>query len=667
MNNRKNKKISTQLLLVLLPMIAAFIVFVAVIMFTRSRTIIVQTAQADLKNDSRANANDISASIKEIKGYYDAAADVVIHTEYESDEAFLKSLEILMEKFEETSNGAYFGMSDKQYLDPSGWVPDAGYDPTSRGWYKDGVGKGEMTLGEAYIDMDSGSMVVSMSREISLWDGRKGVMAVDVFLNSVAENVARYTPGGTGKAILFDGSMILASAQTEYNGTLASDHSSDKFINALASGVTAGKNEVSVIKGNDGKDYYVSFNPVEGTNWTMVSYVPKNDVLQYLNKLGTVSIILVVIMLAVAIFVIMFVVNGMITKPVRNLTDTIVKISEGDFTVDIKEGGTNEIGVMNNKMHDYVKRMRETLGEMMKVTHKLSDEAESSRIASKNMSEQADKQSQSMEQIHDSMEGVANSVNELAINATDLAQAVSEVTEQGDAANNIMVSLLEKAKQGQRDMDNVQNNMDSISVSMSEMSEVVSTVDEAAQKISTIVEMINAISSQTNLLSLNASIEAARAGEMGKGFAVVATEIGNLANESASATTEISGIIGDITEQIRKLSDRSKASTEEIAASNEAVKDTKDNFAEIFSSLDEAGEAVGSMISKMNKVNDIATSVAAIAEEQSASTQEVTDTVEDAASSAKDVAGESRNVDQSAATVAESAEKIGDFVNSFTI
>ena len=667
MNNQKNKKISTQLLLVLLPMIAAFIVFVAVIMFTRARTIIVQTAQADLKNDSRANANDISASIKEIKGYYDAAADVVIHTEYESDEAFLKSLEILMEKFEETSNGAYFGMSDKQYLDPSGWVPDAGYDPTSRDWYKDGVGKSEMTLGEAYLDMDSGSMVVSMSREIGLWDGRKGVMSVDVFLNSVAENVARYTPGGTGKAILFDGSMILASAQTEYNGTLASDHSSDKFINALASGVTAGKNEVSVIKGNDGKDYYVSFNPVEGTNWTMVSYVPKDDVLQYLNKLGTVSIILVVIMLAVAIFVIMFVVNGMITKPVRNLTDTIVKISEGDFTVDIKEGGTNEIGVMNNKMHDYVERMRETLGEMMKVTHKLSDEAESSRIASKNMSEQADKQSQSMEQIHDSMEGVANSVNELAINATDLAQAVSEVTEQGDAANNIMVSLLEKAKQGQRDMDNVQNNMDSISVSMSEMSEVVSTVDEAAQKISTIVEMINAISSQTNLLSLNASIEAARAGEMGKGFAVVATEIGNLANESASATTEISGIIGDITEQIRKLSDRSKASTEEIAASNEAVKDTKDNFAEIFSSLDEAGEAVGSMISKMNKVNDIATSVAAIAEEQSASTQEVTDTVEDAASSARDVAGESRNVDQSAATVAESAEKIGDFVNSFTI
>ena len=667
MKNGKRKKISTQLLVLLVPMIAVFIIFVAVIIFTRSRTIIVQTAQADLRNDSRANANDISATMKNIIGYYDAAADIVNHTKFDSDEDFTTSLAILMDKFEETSSGAYFGMSDKQYLDPSGWVPDAGYDPTSRDWYKDGIGKNTMTMGEAYLDMDSGSMVVSLSREVHLWNGKTGVMATDVFLSTVAENVAEYTPGGTGKAVLFDGSMILASAQTEYNGTQASEHSSDKFINALASGVTSGTSEIKTIKGNDGKDYYVSFDAVDGTSWTMVSYVPKDDVLQYLNKLGVISIIIVVVMLVVSTLVIMNLVWYMITKPVTNLTDTIVKISEGDFTVDIKEGGTNEIGIMNNKMHDYVERMRGTLGEMMEVTHKLSDEAESSKNASRSMSEQADQQSVSMEQIHDSMEGVSNSVSELAVNATELAQAVSEVTEQGDSANTIMVNLLEKAKQGQREMNNVQSNMDDISTSMSEMSEVVTTVDEAAQKISSIVEMINSISSQTNLLSLNASIEAARAGEMGKGFAVVATEIGNLANESASATTEISEIIGDITHQIQNLSEKSKASTEEIEASNEAVKATKDTFAEIFSSLDEAGEAVGGMIQKMGKVNDIATSVAAIAQEQSASTEEVTATVESAASSAADVADESRNVDASATTVADSADKIGDFVNSFKI
>ena len=43
------------------------------------------------------------------------------------------------------------------------------------------------------------------------------------------------------------------------------------------------------------------------------------------------------------------------------------------------------------------------------------------------------------------------------------------------------------------------------------------------------------------------------------------------------------------------------------------------------------------MVSKMDKVNDISATVAAIAEEQSASTEEVTANVETAASSAQSV------------------------------
>lgn len=663
----KTQKISTQLSIVLIPMIAAFIIFLGVIIFARAKTIIIENAQADLHNDSRANANDISAFIGNINGYFDGAADIIENTKFESEEEFLRSGEILMSKFPEAENGAYFGMSDKSYLDPSGWVPDAGYDPTSRDWYTEGVNNTEMTPGEAYLDMDTGTMIVSISRKITLWDGRTGVMAADVFLGKVAESVSEYTPGGTGKAVLFDGDMILASAQTEYNGTKASEHGNDKFINELAKGVTAGYSDIRTIKGNDSKDYYVSFDKVNGTNWTMVSYVPKADVLKSLEILQQITIILVVVMLAVSTAVIMLLINKRITKPVTNLTDTIVKISQGDFTVEVPEGGKNEIGVMNNRMHEYVERMRVTLGEMKNETVKLSDEAMNSKNASQSLNEQADSQSQSMEQIRDSMEGVASSVTEIAVNATELATAVSEVTEDGDAASEIMTNLINKAKKGQEDMNSVQNSMGDISESMEEMSAVVNTVDDAAQKISSIIEMINSISSQTNLLSLNASIEAARAGEAGKGFAVVATEIGNLANESANATTEIGAIIDDITAQIKNLSEKSEESVNKIRQSNEEVKSTGDTFAEIFKALDEAGVAVGDMIKKMDKVNDIATNMAAIAEEQSASTQEVSATVETAASSAQDVAQESLGVDTSAQTVAESAEKIGDFVNSFTI
>ncbi|MBP5454857.1 MAG: cache domain-containing protein [Lachnospiraceae bacterium] len=301
----KTQKISTQLSIVLIPMIAAFIIFLGVIIFARAKTIIIENAQADLHNDSRANANDISAFIGNINGYFDGAADIIENTKFDSEEEFLRSGELLMSKYPEAENGAYFGMSDKSYLDPSGWVPDAGYDPTSRDWYTDGVNNTVMTPGEAYLDMDTGTMIVSISRKITLWDGRTGVMAADVFLGKVAESVSKYTPGGTGKAVLFDGDMILASAQTEYNGTKASEHANDKFINELAKGVTSGYSDIRTIKGNDSKEYYVSFDAVDGTTWTMVSYVPKADVLRALDILQQITIILVVVMLAVATAIIM--------------------------------------------------------------------------------------------------------------------------------------------------------------------------------------------------------------------------------------------------------------------------------------------------------------------------------------------------------------------------
>ena len=665
--SKKKGTISFQLLIVLIPMIAIFIIIVGLIIFSRSKAAIVSEAQENLHNDSRANANDISATMKSIKEYYEGVSDMLENTPFSSDKELVAAMTPVLDEFEETPSGAYIGLSDKTYLDPSGWVPDADYDVTTRDWYLDGINSSTIVYGSPYLDADTGSMVVSGSQKITLYDGRTGVLATDVYLTNVSENVAEYTPGGTGKAILFDGDAIIASAIEGYSGSAVAEHSDDKFITELGAQVQAGATGVKVIKGNDGKDYYVSFDSVEGTSWMMVSYVPKADVLDSITKLQLVSILLVIAVLVISTVVVVIMVNRMVTKPVNSLTETITCIADGDFTVNVEAKENNEIGTMNESMRDYVARMRSTMAELKNVTDQLAHEAENSSTASQTMSASAVSQSESMDQINMAMEGVATSVSELATNATELATAVAEVTDQGSTTSDIMKQLLDKAKRGQKDMENVQSNMNTISDSMTEMASVVKTVDEAAQKINSIVEMINSISSQTNLLSLNASIEAARAGEAGRGFAVVATEIGSLANESANATTQIGTIISEITAQIQKLSESSEESAGNILTSNEAVKATGESFAEIFSALDEAGENVMDMIGKMDKVNDIATNVAAIAEEQSASVQEVTATVTSSAESAREVAEESEGVERSADSVAANADTIENLVSAFKI
>ncbi len=151
----------------------------------------------------------------------------------------------------------------------------------------------------------------------------------------------------------------------------------------------------------------------------------------------------------------------------------------------------------------------------------------------------------------------------------------------------------------------------------------VRSLADAAQKIGDVVKLISDIAGQTNLLALNATIEAARAGEAGKGFAVVASEVKNLATQTGKATEEI-------TAQINAIQSTTGSSVEAIAA-------------------------IGATI---NRVNEIANSIAAAVEEQGSATQEIARNVQEAARGTGEVSSNITGVAQAASQTGSAASQV---------
>jgi methyl-accepting chemotaxis protein len=148
---------------------------------------------------------------------------------------------------------------------------------------------------------------------------------------------------------------------------------------------------------------------------------------------------------------------------------------------------------------------------------------------------------------------VASSANDVNAAITDQASGASE---QSAAVSEISATLEELSKTAERIAANSQNvseaaeqtfiGMKEIQSQFSHTTKRILALGEKSQAIGNVTKMIDDLAEQTNLLALNAAIEAAHAGEAGKGFSVVASEVRKLSERSTESTNEIRALINEI-------------------------------------------------------------------------------------------------------------------------
>lgn len=668
---KKRTTTTIQLMSRIIPLVAVLMIAVILVTLTLTDETVREMASSELKKEAYGNEQVLSGSISDALTGLGPIKTAIERIDFPDDAARLAYLETTMTLNENIPNGVYMGDDRGNYLDGSLWVPGSDYVVAERDWYKEGLAFDNFALGTPYQDESTGQMIVSASTKINVPGWGNTVMSADIFLDQISEFISELKVMDAGYSFVVDSgsNIIVAHKDTTLNGkTLDEAGQVDGLAGYIKGhfGDPALLDRVITTDNTDGKSYMMVVEAVGNTGWYLVTAVPEAVVMNRLLSLVK-SISVVAIALSVVVMIIIaFSINQRL-KPIGKLTEAIEGITSGDFTVEVVPQGHNEITTMSEKLRDFIVTMRGMIEQITAISVELGGQASNSADVSGVLSGAAAVQSEAMGQMNTTVDDLAHSIENIAENATSLAEAVTIVFNNGAEAEDNVNETVAAAERGKTDIEKVAENMDKINANIEALASTVREVGASTEEINNITSIIGDIAGQTNLLSLNASIEAARAGEAGRGFAVVADQIGKLANMSADAVKQISDLIGKINVQVADTVEQTGQSVENIKESKELVDISYKTFMEIYDKVITTGDNIKNVTSKIREVEDVATSMAAITEEQSASTEEILATSESLYAQSQNIADNSHEVEHMAEALEGTAAIIKERMQQFKV
>ena len=535
----------------------------------------------------------------------------------------------------------YIGKPDGSYV-TSKPLP-AGYDPRTRGWYKSAAASDKVEISDAYRTALDQTNVVTLSRAVRRNGELVGVIGMNLSVDRITEFLKDVKVGETGSLfVLGPNSEYIYHKKFTLEDPPLNELDGGKYKD-LAARFTSDEAQ-SFEAEFQGVDKFFRSEPIGATGWHIVIEMPFSETFAAATRMSYAILGISLAALALLGGITYYFLTGMIS-PIEILSESMGFISKGDLTHKLPTSErVDEIGVLQNSSNAMLATLRKMVEDTVKAAEQVLASSETLTASSTQTANASQSAAEAVVDIAEraaEQSDIAEMANEVAHNmgaqTADIAKVVGESTK-------VAETTAEATREGRAVLEKAVAGVDSLAANSVKVGEAVQNLYDGSKNIAEMNELITSIAGQTKLLALNAAIEAARAGEQGKGFAVVADEVRKLAEQSEEAAQQINAVIGKNSAQIENAFTLTKAQDEEVKESVEEVRAADEKFASIAASIRALIEQVAkvgtitgaletdckSTVDTVQKVSDLshavqqkATDVSAVSEEQAASAEEI--------------------------------------------
>lgn len=533
----------------------------------------------------------------------------------------------------------YFGAINGAMLRSHPERNRADYDPRTRPWYRDAQTAGKQIITTAYKDAITNALLITIAQPLMTKGQMIGVVGADVLIDQLINDVISLDVGDNAFAMLInkqDG-LFLAHPNKQLLLKPLAQYSNQLTLANIEQLITTNKSQSLTINGQQ-KVFY--FSNVPNTDWILALEMDRaTEEANYYSALQQLIITAIIITLLVIVFLTVLV--NFLFRDLNRVSAALAEIAsgEGDLTRRLEPHSNDEVGQLAHNFNLFVSNLHSMLTRLSLVSSTLNQQ---SHITAS----QAEERSTRIQFQQDEINMVATAINEMAA-------ATHEIASNAENTARTSEETVLASGHGSIQVNQSQQSIASLAQEVETATGVISELNSHAQSINTILSTIQGIAEQTNLLALNAAIEAARAGEQGRGFAVVADEVRVLSQRTHASTQEIQQMIETL---------------QQTTSQAVGIMDDSRHLAE--TSVDDANSASASLsqiTTAVNNISDMATQIASAAEEQSSVTSEITRNTEGIRDVSNELAIEANEAAKQAAELSTLSHELQQEINRFKL